>query len=114
MAQLHATKLSSKDRDLRDKANKIIADRKKSHIVSVFISCFLYIVGTCHSLPLPLSFPFAIAIATPIFIAIPTDISIYIVIDYLLFNTTLTDYNWKFRTTAEILAYNPGSAVGCV
>ena len=53
MAQLHATKLSSKDRELRNMANKVIADRKKSNIVSVFISYCLYNFGTCHSLPFP-------------------------------------------------------------
>ena len=46
MDQLHDTNLASKDRELRDMANKIISDRNKSNIVSVFISFFLYNVGT--------------------------------------------------------------------
>ena len=37
MAQLHETKLASKDIELRDIENKVIADRKKSYIMSVFI-----------------------------------------------------------------------------
>ena len=38
--------IKSKERELRDTANKMIADRKKSNIVSVFISCCLYNVDT--------------------------------------------------------------------
>ena len=37
MSQLYATKLAYKYRELKDMANKIIADRKKFNIVSVFI-----------------------------------------------------------------------------
>ena len=48
MDQLHATKLASKDREMRYTTNKIITDRKKSNILSVFISCCLHNVGTCH------------------------------------------------------------------
>ena len=48
MAQLHATKVASKDRELRDMANKMISDKKKYNIVSVFISRCFYNVGTCH------------------------------------------------------------------
>ena len=46
MDQLHAIKLASKDIEFREMANKTIANRKKSNIVSVFISCCLYNVGT--------------------------------------------------------------------
>ena len=48
MTQLHAIKLASKDIEFREMANKTIANRKKSNIVSVFISCCLYNVATFH------------------------------------------------------------------
>ena len=48
ISQLHANQLASKDIELRDMANKMMTDRKKSNIVSVCISCCLYNVGTCY------------------------------------------------------------------
>ena len=51
MAQLHSTKIASTDRKLRDMVNKIIADKKKSNTVSVFILCFYILLAPaihCH------------------------------------------------------------------
>ena len=46
MSQLHTTEIASKDRELRNIANKMIAHRNKSNIVSVFISGCLYNFST--------------------------------------------------------------------
>ena len=63
----------------------------------------------CFPFPLPLVIAIATPISTAISIAIPTDIFIAVAIDYLLFNTNLTDYNWKIRKNWRLCASNIAS-----